>query len=144
VVPANGNELYCFEAKSGKQLWKSTTIGDKFGYSAPTIHGEQVFIGCLGPKGEFRALNLIDGSEAWCAATGQEIYDSSPAVTEKFVAIGSVSGLLSVVDRSSGRSLGSYQCPTGHFLSSPAADGSMIYVATYSDMAMGLEVSGTG
>lgn len=141
LVPANGNELYCFDAASGEPLWKAASPGDKFGYSGPRIEGGRVFIGCLGDKGEVRCVSLEEGKELWAAATGQVIYDSTPAVSEGIVSVGSVSGALWGIDAASGAIVGSFQFPTGHFLSSPAMDGRAVYAATYSDWVMRLDFS---
>jgi len=140
-VPANGNELYAFRKTDGEQLWKATSPGDKFGYSAPRLADGRIFIGCLGDKHEARCLSAEDGKEIWCAKVGGVIYDSSPAVANGIVAIGSVNGTLNLIDASDGSIFSQFRMPTGHFLSSPAMEGNRVWAATYSDELICLELS---
>ncbi|RYG33269.1 hypothetical protein EON81_18580 [bacterium] len=134
-VPSNGNILWSFDAKTGTPVWRTESPGDKFGYSSPTVRDGRVYVGCLGDKGEVRCVDAADGKILWTAATGSGIYDSGPALGEDWLAIGSVSGRLNVIDLSSGRIRAQVQLPSGHFLSTPAARGDELYVATYGDFA---------
>jgi outer membrane protein assembly factor BamB len=140
-VPANGNELYAFRCESGEPVWKATSPGDKFGYSSPCVSEGSIYIGCLGDLGEARCLDAVTGKERWAARTGAVIYDSSPAVGEGLVAIGSVNGTLHMLDASSGVRVSSYRLPPGHFLSSPLIEGRSIYAATLSDHVVRIDVS---
>lgn len=140
IVPANGNNLCAFDSRTGTPLWNVSAPGDKFGYSSPTLAGDLVVIGCLGDKGEFRCLDVATGEILWTAETGSTIYDSSPCVGDGFVAIGSVSGLLTIAELKSGKVLASHRLPTGHFLSSPIAKGRRIYAATYCNRAFAFEI----
>lgn len=140
VVPANGNNLYCFDARFGHTIWETVSPGDKFGYSSPRIVGDRIYIGCLGDAGEVRCVDLKTGTIIWTATTGEVIYDSSPAVADGFVSIGSVDALLSVIRAEDGGLVGQYRMPRGHFLSSPAARPGWVYAATYSDWVVAFEV----
>ncbi|HVL40089.1 MAG TPA: PQQ-binding-like beta-propeller repeat protein [Fimbriimonadaceae bacterium] len=139
-VPANGNILYAFDAETGEELWQYTSPGDKVGYSSPRVVGEWLFVGCLGAKGEARCIEVRNGKEMWCATTGAEIYDSSPAVLDEFVAIGSVNGTLSLISSLDGSILSQHRMPPGHFLSSPVMEPKRLYAGTYSDVVVGFEV----
>jgi outer membrane protein assembly factor BamB len=139
-VPANGNVLFCFEAADGKPVWQVSSKGDKYGYSSPIVEGDRLYTGTLGDKGEVRCVSTADGSELWVAATGSTIYDSGPALGDGYVAIGSVSGLVSVISKADGKMLGGYVMPKGHLLSTPVASGKRLYTASYSDLVMGLDV----
>ncbi|MDF1504930.1 PQQ-binding-like beta-propeller repeat protein [Roseisolibacter sp. H3M3-2] len=143
-VPANGNVLHAFDAATGATRWTFTSPGDKVGYSSPTVVGDRLYIGCLGDKGEVRCLSALDGRELWVAATGSTIYDSSPAVADGWVSIGSVDGILWVLDAETGRIAARHPLPPGHFLSSPAAAGGAVYAATFSDRAFGLALPTRG
>jgi outer membrane protein assembly factor BamB len=140
-VPANGNVLYAFNALTGSPVWtfSSPEKRDKVGYSGPVVFGADLYIGCLGALGEVRCVSTADGKERWCATTGAEIYDSSPGFAEGHVAIGCVNGLLSVIRGADGRIIEQYRMPTGHFLSSPAAEKGSIYAATYSDRVVAFD-----
>lgn len=140
VVPANGNNLVAFDARTGQPKWNATSPGDKFGYSSPTRVGDRIFIGCLGDKGEIRCVSAKNGDILWTTATGSTIYDSSPSHANGLVAIGSVSGLLSVMRAETGEIVGQHRLPTGHFLASPASEPGAVYAASYSDHVLAFDV----
>ncbi|MBV9773102.1 MAG: PQQ-binding-like beta-propeller repeat protein [Gemmatimonadetes bacterium] len=139
-IPANGNVLHAFDAVTGETRWTYTSPGDKVGYSSPALVDDRIYIGCLGDRGEVRCISATDGKEVWTAATGNVIYDSSPAVADGRVSIGSVNGLLSILDTNDGRIVTQYRLPVGHFLSSPAAGNGSVYAASYSDVVMGFDL----
>jgi outer membrane protein assembly factor BamB len=138
-IPANGNELYAFRKSDGEQLWKGASSGDKVGYSAPCLVGGRLFIGCLGDKGEARCFSAQDGKELWTAKVAGVIYDSSPAYGDGLVAVGSVNGVLNLIEAETGAIFDQFRLPTGHFLSSPAMQGRRVFAATYSDEIVCLE-----
>lgn len=140
-IPANGNELYAFRKADGELLWKATSPGDKFGYSAPCLAEGKIYIGCLGDKGEARCINAADGKEVWCAKVAGVIYDSSPAYANGLAAVGSVNGVLNVIDAQDGSIFAQYRVGTGHFLSSPAMRGNRIFAATFADRLVALDVA---
>lgn len=132
-VPSNGNVLHALDAVTGESRWSFTSPGDKVGYSSPAVVGDRLYVGCLGDRGEVRCLHVADGRELWTAATGSTIYDSSPAVADGIVSIGSVDGQLWAIAADDGRILGRHALPAGHFLSSPAAGRGVAYAASLSD-----------
>jgi outer membrane protein assembly factor BamB len=140
VVPANGNNLWAFDPKSGEKKWMVSSPGDKFGYSSPTIVGDRVVVGCLGDKGEVRAVDAKSGEIVWTAETGSVIYDSGPCAADGVVVAGSVSGLISAIDLQTGKILGTYRMPVGHLLASPVAEGRSVYVASYSDYVVAFDL----
>lgn len=140
IVPANGNGLFCFDAKTGAKNWEVASPGDKFGHSSPMVVKDRIYVGCLGDKGEVRCLDM-SGKEVWTAATGSVIYDSSPAVADGVVSIGSVDGTLSLIEAETGRIIHQHRVITGHFLSTPAAGDGWIYAATYGDRAFGFRLT---
>jgi hypothetical protein len=86
-------------------------------------------------------VHHVPGSrERWMAATGAEIYDSSPVVADGHVAIGSVNGTLSLIDADTGAIRARYRLPPGHFLSSPAAGDGWIHAAAFSDVVVAFSV----
>lgn len=141
-VPSNDNVLHAFRAADGEPGWKYTSPGDKVGYSSPVVAGGRIYVGCLGAAGEVRCVDAASGVEVWMAATGGEIYDSSPAVADGHVAIGSVTGTLSLLSAATGEIRARHRLAPGHFLSSPAAGDGHVYAASFSDVVMGLAVAG--
>jgi outer membrane protein assembly factor BamB len=103
--------------------------------------GDRIYVGCLGERGEVRCVSAADGAEVWMAATGAEIYDSSPAVADGVVAIGCVNGTLSLIDAGSGAIRAQHRLPPGHCLSSPAAADGWVYAASFSDVVTGFALA---
>jgi outer membrane protein assembly factor BamB len=135
VVPADGNNLVCWDCKSGEKLWDISAPEDKYGYSSPIIHEGRVYVGCLGDLGQAKCVELASGKEVWTAATGSVIYDSGPAIVSdaRRVVVGSVCGLLSACDIETGKITGQVMLPAGHLLSTPVGDGSSVFVGSYSN-----------
>lgn len=140
-VPANGNGLFCFDTATGEQLWMVSSRTDKYGHSSPRVRDGKVYVGGLGDLGELRCVSAADGKEIWVARSRSIIYDSSPALGDGFVAIGSVGSLLTVVNDLSGKIIAQTRLPIGHFLASPAAEGKRIYAGTYSNTVTAFEVN---
>ncbi|HEX2079542.1 MAG TPA: PQQ-binding-like beta-propeller repeat protein, partial [Longimicrobium sp.] len=140
-VPSNDNVLHAFDAATGESRWTYTSPGDKVGYSSPALVGDRIYAGCLGAAGEVRCIAAEDGREVWMAATGAEIYDSSPAVADGHVSIGSVNGTLSLIDAATGTIRARHRLPPGHFLSSPAAADGWVYAASFSDLVVAFSVA---
>lgn len=143
-VPANGNVMYGFDAKTGEPRWQTKSPGDKFGYSAPSFFDGKVIAGNLGDKGEVRCVDAKSGQILWTAETGSVIYDSSPKVFGRWAAVGSVSGLLSLIYVPDGRVMRQNHLPVGHFLSSPEIDADHVYAATYNDRLIALTLPKAG
>lgn len=139
-VPSNDNQLHAFDAASGAVLWKAVGAGDKFGYPSPAYDDGVVYAGGLGDKGNVYAVSASDGAFVWTSEVGETIYDSGVALGEDFLAIGSVSGRLSILDRGTGRVRAQRQLPTGLFLSTCVVEGSRVFAATYNDLAIAFEV----
>ncbi len=137
---SNGNQMHAYDAVGGATRWTYASAGDKVGYSSPALAGDRVYVGCLGDRGEVRCVSAADGMEVWTAATGSTIYDSSPAVADGYVSIGSVDGTLWLLSAADGRIAASYRLPPGHLLASPAAGDGSVYAASLSDVVMGFDV----
>lgn len=140
-IPANENVLHAIDAATGKMIWKQSAKGDKFGYSSPTIVSGRIFIGSLGDQGEVKCVSADTGEPIWTTATGATIYESSPAVADGRVAIGSVNGTLSLLRAEDGALLGQYRFPPGLFVSSPAAARGRVYAATFAEVVAAFDVS---
>lgn len=139
-VPANGNGLFCLDAWTGAQRWMVASSADKYGHSSPRVHRGRVVVGGLGDAGLVLCVDAETGREVWTSRTGSVIYDSSPAVGDGWIAIGSVGSLLSVVRFSDGQLVAQERLEDGHFLSSPAARGDRLYTATFSNLLSGWQV----
>lgn len=141
-VPSNDNVLHALDAATGQPRWRYTSPGDKVGYSSPALVDGRIFIGCLGDRGEIRCIDADAGHELWTAATGSTIYDSSPAIADGHVGIGSVDGTLWLLAADTGRIVGQHRLPPGLLLASPAAGNRSVYAASYGDTAVALDLPG--
>jgi outer membrane protein assembly factor BamB len=121
-------------------LWKTVGTGDKFGYPSPAYADGVIYAGGLGDKGQVYAVSAASGEILWTATTGAGIYDSGVAVGPGYLAIGSVSGLLSIVELAGGKIRTQRQLPAGHFLSTCTVDGRRVYAATFNDHLAAFEV----
>lgn len=141
-VPSNDNVLHALDAATGEPRWHYSSPGDKVGYSSPALVGDRIYVGCLGELGEVRCIDARDGREVWTAGTGSTIYDSSPAVADGYVSIGSVDGTLWLLAAGDGRIVARHRLPTGLLLASPAAGGGSVYAGSYGDVVVGLSLPG--
>ena len=139
-VPSNDNQLHAFDAAMGTVLWTRVGTGDKFGYPSPAYKDGVVYAAGLGDKGDVYAISAKDGTILWTTATGETIYDSGAALGKDFLAIGSVSGRISILDLKDGKMSAQRQLPPGHFLSTCVSDGSVVFAATFNDTLMALDV----
>jgi outer membrane protein assembly factor BamB len=140
-IPSNDNTLHALETRTGKVLWKQHAPLDKFGYSSPLLVADRIYIGSLGDAGQVHCLNAADGALVWTCATGDTIYESSPVRVGDFIAIGSVSGLLSLVRMRDGQVAGTYRFPPGLFLSTAAAAGNRVFAATFAEQVAAIQIS---
>ncbi|MGB0583155.1 MAG: PQQ-binding-like beta-propeller repeat protein, partial [Limisphaerales bacterium] len=69
---ANQDTVYCFDAGSGKQIWKHTYPADKGAkfypggtHSTPTVDPATDTVYVLGKQGQLHALDAADGSVKW-------------------------------------------------------------------------------
>ena len=139
-IPSNDNTLHCIDTQRGAAVWKQNAPGDKFGYSSPVFHNNRVYIGSLGDRGEVHCLDAETGSIVWTTATSATIYESSPAIVGEHLVIGSVNGLLTLLQQRDGAVAGTYKFPAGLFLSVPAASDNRVYAATFAEKLVALEV----
>ncbi len=139
-VPSNDNTLHCIDARTGALVWKQAAPADKFGYSSPAISAGRIYIGSLGDQGQVHCLDAASGQILWTTATGATIYESSPAIADDKLAIGSVNGQLSVLRARDGAIVGSYRFPPGLFLSTPAATRDRVYAATFAEKLIAFEL----
>jgi outer membrane protein assembly factor BamB len=139
-VPSNDNTLHCIDTRLGSLIWNQSAPGDKFGYSSPTFANGRIYIGSLGDQGQVHCLDATTGQIMWTTATGSTIYESSPALLRDKLAIGSVNGLLSLIQLSDGAIVGTYRFPAGLFLSTPAAAGNRVYAATFAEKVVAFEL----
>jgi outer membrane protein assembly factor BamB len=93
--------LFCFDAETGKTLWKMEVPGAMFEYgtsSTPCIAGDRIYLS--GGKTIY-CLNLKDGAEIWQAPCPAKEVSSSPVVADGVLVI--QAGALCGLDARDGR-----------------------------------------
>ena len=93
--------LFCFDAQTGKTLWKVEYPGAMFEYgtsSTPCIAGERIYVS---GGDTIYCLNLKDGAEIWQAPCPAKEVSSSPIVADGVLVI--QAGALCGLDASDGR-----------------------------------------
>jgi outer membrane protein assembly factor BamB len=139
-VVANGNGLFSFDAETGERFYEVEAPDEKYGHSSPRYHEGRIYAGGLGDTGLVHCADAASGDLIWSSPTGSVIYDSSPAVADGRVSIGSVDGTLSLLDAATGELLSQFVLPKGHFLSSPAAADGLVYAASFGNRLVALRV----
>ena len=95
--------LYCFDAKTGKTLWKKEYPGALFEYgtsSTPCIVGDHIYVS--GGKTIY-CFNMQDGAEIWQAPCPAKEVSSSPVVADGILVI--QAGALCALDAKDGKLL---------------------------------------
>lgn len=95
--------VFCFDAPTGKTLWKVAYPGAMFEYgtsSTPCIAGDRIYVSG-GDK--IYCLNLNDGSEVWQAPCPAKEVSSSPVVADGVLVI--QAGALCALDAGNGKLL---------------------------------------
>jgi outer membrane protein assembly factor BamB len=118
------NNVYCFDATTGDQIWEFTT-GDEV-HSSPAVVGQYVYIGSN--DGNVYCIDATTGVIVWEYATGGPVY-SSPAVVAGEVYVGSRSDKLFCLDAISGDLIWEYST-LGDVDSSPSVTGGKVYVGS--------------
>ena len=149
----NGNyfgSVYALNATNGNKLWNYTT-GNYYNYveSSPAVVGGVVYIGSsegitpepptFASAGNVYALNATNGDKLWNYTTGSNV-DSSPAVVDGVVYVGSGNGNVYALNASSGAKLWIYTT-NGWVDSSPAVVDGVVYVGSFDSNVYALNAS---
>jgi outer membrane protein assembly factor BamB len=159
--PGDGIELYALDRTSGDIQWESG--GDRlrqpglFAFDAddgmlawqfdmpslesgPAISGQHVYAGSS-LDGNFYALDLASGAEAWIAPIGEDLpSDSSPAISGGSLFITTAFGQVICLDSSSGAERWRAEVEHNSLNSSAIVIGSVVYVV---DTSWGLSALST-
>lgn len=123
--------LYGLDARSGALKW-SYDLGCPIS-SSPAVGAGMAFVGCQAPK--VFALYLPSGSASpwvnWSYVQGTGAIESSPAVADHYVYVGSDDGNLYVWNKNNGSDGYPWRYATGGAVtSSPAVANGMVYVGS--------------
>jgi outer membrane protein assembly factor BamB len=139
------NSVYALDAKTGHELWSYDT--GAFVQSSPAVVNGVVYVsaggGGLGNDGVLYALNAKTGSKLWSYPIGgcckesaptpaylQHTSESSPAVADGVVYVGSWDGTVYALNAASGALLWSY-ATGGDISSSPAVAKEVVYIGSF-------------
>jgi outer membrane protein assembly factor BamB len=128
--------LFAIDAGSGVERWRFSTIGEV--RSSPAVADGVVYIGSGGAhdaedeqepdRGSLYAVDAATGAERWRFAAGGAI-DSSPAIVDGVVYVGSGDGSLLAIEAATGVELWRFQTD-GEVGSSPAVVDGVVYVGS--------------
>ena len=106
-VPALSGKLFCFDRKTGKEIWayRSITSKDPDDFApgfkaAPTVTADTVYVG--DEDGIVHAVNRVTGKKRWTFKTGAEVAGGVAVVGEHLI-IGSHDSFLYCLKRKSGK-----------------------------------------
>ena len=118
-VTAEDNRLYAVDAAAGKLVWRIELEGNRW----LTASGGVVYVSS---GDHLYAIAADSGDIRWKYFTGR-IYDSTPAVAQGFVYVGSWNGSLHAVDAATGDIVWQFDTESG-IRSSPAVSEGVVYV----------------
>ncbi len=138
VFGSGDGNVYAVDDGTGAVRWRFTTGGRV--RSSPAISGGRVYVGSM--DGTLYALNLEDGRQIWRFDTeghtlrsgdfgfDRRTIQSSPAVANGRVFVGSRDGFLYAVDAASGRQLWRVDHQMSWVNTSPAVSGDLVFAGS--------------
>lgn len=99
-VGTKQGSLYCFDAASGKVLWKLKEAKGPILHTAACAQGRVVF-SCL--DGFVRALDVADGKLLWAFDGGRHGFNTAPCLADGKVFLGSRAGVFYCLDQGMGK-----------------------------------------
>jgi outer membrane protein assembly factor BamB len=127
-----GGEVQAINASTGDRLWRNNDVGgfDAMAVDTGTVYGTRAGDTHFGnePSHVF-ALDAIDGNRQWAVSSTKLSFSQSPAVAPDVVAIGSLGGDVSVLNREDGsqrwcRRFGRWE------MVPPAIGSEVVYITT--------------
>jgi len=123
------DNIVALDALSGAEKWNISTGGAV--YSSPAVVGGTAFVACL--DGKVYARDAVNGGKKW--ETGLfASSESSPAAASGKVYLGDESGYVYALYQSNGSTAWTYDTKGGYISSSPAYDGTNIYITNSKQM----------
>jgi eukaryotic-like serine/threonine-protein kinase len=129
-VGSDDGNLYAIDAASGREMWRLATGGGVS--STPAVDGDRVFVASRG--GSLVACDRASGRERWRVRFdaslplpwGWDFFDSSPAVADGRVIVGSGDGRIRCVAADTGKLVWDV-ATSGRVRSSPAIASGVVY-----------------
>lgn len=119
------SQMHVIDVDKGKELGAVNLEGQTGGTAG--VLGDVLYVGTM--KNEVKAIDWKKGTVVWTYADSKQAFYSSPAVTSKYVVIGSRDKMLHCIDRAKGT--GVWTFATGNRVdSSPVIVGSRVVVGS--------------
>ncbi len=134
-VSAEDNRLYAVDAEAGKLVWRIELEGNRW----LTASGGAIY---ASSGDHLYAIASDSGDIRWKYFTGR-IYDSTPAVAQGFVYVGSWNGNFHAVDAATGNMVWRFDTDSG-IRSSPAVSEGVVYVHATGGTLYALEAATGG
>jgi outer membrane protein assembly factor BamB len=130
-VGTNGGSLYALNARTGHELWRSTSYssflhGREYFYATPTLAYGRVYIG--NTDGTLYAFGQKTGHLLWARHAGTYVY-SAAAVWHREVIVGTYDGNLIAYDAATGRERWRHAAPAAIHGAPSVIDG-LVYFST--------------
>lgn len=140
--PGYGNDVEALSLATGEVLWGPVSIGGTYWTGAITYDAGRVF--AVNHDGELTALDAATGTVDWSTQlAGQYAFTSAPTAANGTVYVGGagVGGTLYAVDEATGTTTWTAAVENGDD-SSPAVDGSGVYVSYACEQAYRFDLTG--
>ncbi len=128
-ICTNDGTLHALKAANGEDEWTARAPAgrDSLGYSSPTLADGVIYVGGLGKNGDCYAFNASNGSLIWQCQTSSENYDCGPTITDNHSIIGSVEGMVTWINRKTGKIDFQYHLEPGFMFTNSASLGKTTY-----------------
>jgi outer membrane protein assembly factor BamB len=137
-IAGSRGTFYALDAYTGKEIWNYPfEASPSSSGSSPTVYGGVVYIGSFW-DGNVYALNATNGQKIWNFTTNAFV-ESSPAVANGVVYIGSDDGNFYALNATDGAKIWNYTTSGGE--SSPAVAGDVVYVGGFDGNLYALNAS---
>jgi eukaryotic-like serine/threonine-protein kinase len=123
-IGSGDQQVYKFDADSGKSIWEYRTGGWIF-FSSPAVADGIVYIGST--DGKVYAIDSVTGKEHWIRPLGRRRIKGSPVVNSGTVYIGSLDHHFCALNAATGDFQWAYNAGSG-FTANPVVANNLVYI----------------
>lgn len=118
--------LHALRKDDGSELWSTDQLGG-WVWGEALVHDGYVYFGSL--DGRIHCLSVSDGSPRWEPVSVEGAVRAGPALLDEYLIVGTEAGTMYTIEVETGKPRERFKA-AGSVLSTPAVDGSMVYVGT--------------